>query len=185
MAKLRKMISLKKRAANRANAIKSTGPRSYLGKKQASLNAIKHGLTRPVDASPWGKHLEAISRLISAEGLSQSQAQDIAKKILDYERNLEHQRKTFLDAKENSPTYEIPEEASVDLWLAEELDKSSRKTPLFDEELDEEMAKFFRKTAEVKIRGARNEAIERLQSLDRYLRRSALQLAKAVRNEDF
>ena len=39
------MISEKKLAANRANAKKSTGPRTQEGKARACLNARKHGLT--------------------------------------------------------------------------------------------------------------------------------------------
>src|SRR3954466_9557877 len=39
-----KTISPKRLAANRANAAKSTGPRSAAGKAAAAFNAIKHGV---------------------------------------------------------------------------------------------------------------------------------------------
>ena len=38
-------LSEKKLAANRANAAKSTGPRSAEGKRAAAMNAVSHGLT--------------------------------------------------------------------------------------------------------------------------------------------
>ncbi|MDB5294258.1 MAG: hypothetical protein JWO31_241, partial [Phycisphaerales bacterium] len=37
-------VSDRKRAANRANAARSTGPRTAAGKRRASLNAVRHGL---------------------------------------------------------------------------------------------------------------------------------------------
>jgi hypothetical protein len=39
------MLTPKKLAANRANAKKSTGPRTPQGKRSSSLNAISHGIT--------------------------------------------------------------------------------------------------------------------------------------------
>src|SRR5690349_17910810 len=39
-----KPISAKRLAANRANAAKSTGPRSEQGKRNAAFNALKHGV---------------------------------------------------------------------------------------------------------------------------------------------
>ena len=39
------MASDKQIAANRANALSSTGPRSLAGKERSSQNTIKHGLT--------------------------------------------------------------------------------------------------------------------------------------------
>jgi hypothetical protein len=44
------MISPAKLAANRANAKKSTGPRSAAGKRRSSQNARRHGLSTPPDA---------------------------------------------------------------------------------------------------------------------------------------
>ncbi len=38
------MTSEKKKAANKRNALSSTGPRSLEGKNRASMNALKHGL---------------------------------------------------------------------------------------------------------------------------------------------
>jgi hypothetical protein len=42
------MLSLKQLAANRANAKKSTGPKTEEGKQRSSLNALRHGLTGQV-----------------------------------------------------------------------------------------------------------------------------------------
>jgi hypothetical protein len=40
-------------------------------------------------------HLEAIEALLLSEGYPKLEAQDIAKKILDFERNLDFQRERF------------------------------------------------------------------------------------------
>ena len=46
------MSSEKKIASNRANAAKSTGPRTVEGKQKSSLNAVKHGLTAQSSVLP-------------------------------------------------------------------------------------------------------------------------------------
>jgi hypothetical protein len=38
------MISVSKLIANRSNALKSTGPRSEVGKRRSAVNARRHGL---------------------------------------------------------------------------------------------------------------------------------------------
>ena len=98
MMKLR-AISPQKRAANRANARKSSGPKSSEGRSRSSLNSVKHSLTRPIDVLPWGEHLGTLAQLLEQEGLSLGDASDLARKILDYERNVDYQRSRFLDFK--------------------------------------------------------------------------------------
>jgi hypothetical protein len=46
------MVSPKQAAANKANARRSTGPRSVAGKARSRANALKHGLAVPVSAMP-------------------------------------------------------------------------------------------------------------------------------------
>jgi hypothetical protein len=46
------MVSSKKAAANKANARRSTGPRSVAGKARSRVNALKHGLAIPASALP-------------------------------------------------------------------------------------------------------------------------------------
>jgi hypothetical protein len=141
---------------------------------------------------------------LCADGYSETEAQDIARKILDYERNLEFQRERFREvigegvraaaegggkSDKTSPADQLDAAVleafgplAADLWVAETLEKRAKaKKPLFEEKLDLEIAKLFRKTAENKLRIARNDGLEKVRSADRHLRRSALQLAKAIR----
>jgi hypothetical protein len=46
------MTSVRQIAANRANALRSGGPRSRVGKARVSANARRHGLSIPVTADP-------------------------------------------------------------------------------------------------------------------------------------
>jgi hypothetical protein len=81
------MASPRQRAANRANALKSTGPKSEAGKSRASLNAIKHRLSLPIDQQLFATEIQQISALVREECASDAQAIEIAKRIIDFERN--------------------------------------------------------------------------------------------------
>jgi hypothetical protein len=81
------MTSAKQRAANRANALKSTGPQSVDGKRRASLNAAKHRLSLPVDENLFDKEIAEISLLVRVDCSSDAQALELAKRIIDFERN--------------------------------------------------------------------------------------------------
>jgi len=63
------MASARKRAANRANAGKSTGPRTAAGKARVARNARRHGLNRPVaGVAALAGDVEAIARAICGLG---------------------------------------------------------------------------------------------------------------------
>ena len=81
------MTSPKQKAANRLNAIKSTGPRTTEGIRSASLNAVKHRLSLPVSEQLYGKEIAAVAALVRDECTSDRQAKEFAKRIIDYERN--------------------------------------------------------------------------------------------------
>lgn len=59
------MATDKQIAANRANALSSTGPRSLTGKARSSLNAVQHGLTSEHAMLP-GENIEEFRGLRSA-----------------------------------------------------------------------------------------------------------------------
>src|SRR5262245_41493579 len=62
------MASDRQITANRRNARKSTGPRSGAGRKRASRNAYRHGLTLSiVSIKEYAKQLETLARKISGE----------------------------------------------------------------------------------------------------------------------
>ncbi len=81
------MTSPRQRAANKVNALKSTGPRSDQGKGRSRVNATKHALSLPVDETVFSDEIKSVAALIRADCDSDFQAQELAKRIIDYERN--------------------------------------------------------------------------------------------------
>jgi hypothetical protein len=65
------MASEKQIAANRANAMRSTGPKTSAGKRKSSRNAYRHGLSGevPQDSATSAK-VEAIARELAGEQAS-------------------------------------------------------------------------------------------------------------------
>lgn len=81
------MTSVKKRAANHANALRFQASRKKQGLRPVSLNAMKHGLSLPVDEAGFGKEISQIAALIRDECTDLTQAQEMARRIIDFERN--------------------------------------------------------------------------------------------------
>jgi hypothetical protein len=62
------MPSPRKISANRANARRSTGPRTAGGRLRASLNALKHGLAVPAAAHPaFQQDIDHLARVLAGE----------------------------------------------------------------------------------------------------------------------
>jgi hypothetical protein len=67
------MSSEARRAANRANAARSTGPRTRAGKATVARNALRHGLSLPVVAdAALAPEVDALARAIAGEDATQA-----------------------------------------------------------------------------------------------------------------
>jgi hypothetical protein len=63
------MASEKQIAANRANAKRSTGPKTAVGKMRSSRNAFRHGLSCPLPPGlATSPKVHAIARALTSEG---------------------------------------------------------------------------------------------------------------------
>jgi hypothetical protein len=68
------MATEKQIAANRANAQKSTGPKTAAGRLKSSRNALSHGLSCPLPFDPaMSAKVEAIAQALAGEGASEDQ----------------------------------------------------------------------------------------------------------------
>jgi hypothetical protein len=76
-------------AANRRNARKSTGPRSHAGKRRASRNAYRHGLTLSTSSAPAVEQIEQLAREIAGSSENEillAHARTIAEAVFDLAR---------------------------------------------------------------------------------------------------
>jgi hypothetical protein len=94
------MTTARQMEANRANARKSTGPRTKLGKARASRNARRHGLSIPVLADAGlAKDVEDLARKIVDENPNVSllePARDFSEAQVDLNRIRRRRRELFL-----------------------------------------------------------------------------------------
>jgi hypothetical protein len=81
------MSSDRKRAANRSNARRSTGPRSVAGKARSARNARRHGLATSVRADPaLSGEIDALAREIARDGGDPLGARKIAEAQVELDR---------------------------------------------------------------------------------------------------
>src|SRR5882762_6037927 len=62
------MASEKQIVANCANAKRSTGPKTAIGKSRSSRNALRHGLSSPLPLDPTSAEARAIMEALIADG---------------------------------------------------------------------------------------------------------------------
>jgi hypothetical protein len=65
------MVSGRQTAANRLNAHKSTGPNSPAGKKRASRNAYRHGLSLRISSAAETQNIEKLARKIASPAVDE------------------------------------------------------------------------------------------------------------------
>lgn len=191
------MTSLRRLKANRANAKRSTGPRSLEGKQIAAGNAMKFGLSVPLgldEASPWARE---IIDLLHAETGSQDGSRTIARCILELERTLAaqyavahqavavDQAGTFEDEEGHALREEI-EQAEFIRWTAKGYAKRFKKTKgaksieVEEMRLHEQAGAFLGQAAVTRARGLRRDAQNQAKALRRYFKRASNQLCKAI-----
>ena len=183
------MSSIAQRRANRRNALKSTGPKTKTGKRRASLNAVSHGLSAPADPVWREGRVAAIEGALKGERLPDADVRRVAEAIFEFERNIAHQREIV--EKRHAGDNEGAGESVVlenDAALSNEIDEML----MIDErhggqDEDErswliEAQKFMRRQQRLQHARAKRDAVEEIVRADRYMRRAANQLVKALKS---
>ncbi len=179
------MASLRKQQASRANSLRSTGPKSTLGKRLASQNSRTHGLSVALPDEVIEPVVARLVPLIMQDGIEQNIAKQVAMKLVDYERNLAHERASFVKATADDGVVPINQDEVLENIFANALveqesvdPKSVRMMPKHQkEERDWVMAslKFLIKTNKRHQKRAKDTS-------DRHYKRAANQFIKALRS---
>lgn len=182
------MTSIAQRRANRRNALKSTGPRTEPGKRRASLNAVSHGLSAPLDPSWREGKVSAIEVALQGEQLPDADARRVAEAIFEFERNITHQREVFAGrhAGDDKGTGDS-DSLEADAALPDEIDEMLMIDECHGGPDEDERAwlieaqKFMKRQQRLNHARAKRNAVEEIVRADRYMRRAANQLVKALK----
>ena len=173
-------VSPNKRSANRRNALKSTGPKTALGRKTSALNATRHGLSVPLPPHINDPLQQKLAQLIQRDDIAPDIARNIAQKIIDYERNLSFLREAFEEDMIVDQGVEKNKNLGIRKWqdelenmLADTYAKHLRGMPW-------ELENMERLTTQMNTIIAKTKKDELVRSR-RYFKRAANQLIKALR----
>jgi hypothetical protein len=179
------MASEKQIAANRRNAERSTGPRSVSGKKRASKNALRHGLSKPLVGPSFIRAAEDLARGIAGDNsdparLAQARVAAAAMLELDRVRRIEValiERARAFGRLDRAKIF--ASKADETIWVALHfLGAQLRKAPpkFADDDLPEMPADEPQRTAE-----ALRRALPALVKLQRYQARTVAKRDQAIR----
>lgn len=141
-------------AANRANALRSTGPKTEAGKAASRANAYKHGLTGSGvvatgdDLAEVDRVLEGVRSEVSPSGVvGEALARRVATMIVRLDRCVAHETATLAArVREAAETFESPEGA--DSSTVERLRAEAADRALFDPSKEATLARKYEAAAE-------------------------------------
>ena len=73
-----------------------------MGRKISATNSKKHGLSVALPPDLVGPKVHRVAALIGQDGIDEQTARELAARIIDYERNLAHERQAFAGVAEVS-----------------------------------------------------------------------------------
>jgi hypothetical protein len=182
------MTSIAQRRANRRNALKSTGPKTKTGKFRASINAVSHGLSAPADPVWREGKVSTIEGALKGESLSSAGSRRVAEAIFEFERNIAHQREIFgTRHKEDNAEVGDSDPLEADATLTDEIDEMLMIDERHGGPGEDERAwlieaqKFMRRQQRINHARAKRDTVEEIVRAERYMRRAANQLVKALK----
>lgn len=152
------------------------------------MNALRHGLTVPIEATPWASGVSDVEALLVADGLAAEARYELARRIVEYERNVAFQRQVFLGEvihpvppNGNSPELQADLQEIDDLIEFAGLEDDAAALR-FAQSQARKCVKLHERIATKRHRVAIRESKDALKSADRYHRRSANQLIKQLKS---
>jgi hypothetical protein len=179
----------RQRAANRANAAKSTGPQTKAGKAKASRNALRHGLATALCGEPGAvEEIERLAQAIVVEA-GRPDLTDYARRVAEAEidlRRVRRARQTLARLPTAAATsYGLVKSSNSKLFKATLRRLNRRKNPSCEDLaatlLAAGWAPYAPDFVEAPTKGGRNVKAE---FLERYERRTASSRKFAIRDFD-
>jgi hypothetical protein len=135
------MATEKQIAANRANALRSTGPKTIVGKLKSSRNAFKHGLSAQLIVDPLAvAKIDVITRKLVGASVSQNRvtlALDFASAQIDLLRIRSARAKSLADSNiQEFSEKELKRLAALDRYERYALNRRRRAARQFEVEKD-------------------------------------------------